>query len=309
MNVQPTGYFKLSIATGPDQGASYAITQPRVKIGRSAQNDIVLTDPKVSREHAILNLKNNGLYIQGSGGKKIIINGHELDNGILAPGSQVTIGETVFSVSLEVHQAPVASTYKNLNQQQASPDFSAAEPEKSKLFFYIILGLVVVVGILLSQSGSKDDEEFIFRDDEAIQEEILNLEQRKDELKREYYNSGRNSQQYIQAQSNYKQGFREYREANYKRSINYFTAALSQFPNHKLAERYLVQAQRKLEEEIQTSLARGNSLKEQGKYRQAVAEYRHVLILVSDKTSVAFKEATSLMEECILKLKIKGGSL
>ena len=51
-----TGFkFTISVRSGPDAGAVYQLLPPRVTIGRDpSSNNVVVNDPKVSRNAAII---------------------------------------------------------------------------------------------------------------------------------------------------------------------------------------------------------------------------------------------------------------
>ena len=55
---------KLDVTTGPDAGLSQTYSLPILRIGTAADNDVVLTDPTVSRHHAEIQLTTNGLMLR-----------------------------------------------------------------------------------------------------------------------------------------------------------------------------------------------------------------------------------------------------
>src|SRR5438067_1491255 len=57
----PPGLGSIQFITGSQAGNTFQITQPTITLGREAGNDIVVSDPSVSRHHARINL-NNGTW-------------------------------------------------------------------------------------------------------------------------------------------------------------------------------------------------------------------------------------------------------
>ncbi|MEE6251195.1 MAG: FHA domain-containing protein [Bdellovibrionota bacterium] len=289
--------------SGNDRGKAIKLLKPRIVIGRNPNCDLVLNDNRCSRKHAAILLEENGVFVENLNPKnKTYIHGQEIQKFALIPGTEIQCGDTSLFFQLEIFETPAP---KLQSVGKASKSKNTAQSQGIKPF-HIILGLVIAAfaGLLLMDE-EKVDNDIQFRNEESIAEEITETFKRKQELETQYYSSGKDSRQYLEAEANYLRGFREYREANYNRAISYFSAALSLYPQHELADRYLKQAHRKREEEIQYTLGMANSLKEKAQYKKAISYYRHVMILVNDNSSLAYKEAQSLLEEC--QLKLKGG--
>jgi pSer/pThr/pTyr-binding forkhead associated (FHA) protein len=279
-------------------------------IGRSPQCDLQITsDKKVSREHAKIVMDERGVSIHNlNPNNKTFVNQQEVNSLALVPGSEIQIGETQLFFQLEIYEPSPEQMQQSIHAASGGiPErniSSNSEEQEKKKRFYMIVGAVALLFVaLMSMDNEEKVDNYEFRDAESIEEEITEVYKRKQDLEAEYYSSGKNSEQYIKAKANYMQGMREYRARNYTRAISYFRASLSFFPGDPLAERYLAQAQRKLEEEIQYYLGRANSLKEKAKYKQAMSHYRHVLTLINDKEDISYKEALVLYKECELRLK------
>src|SRR5262245_4751703 len=77
----------------------------RLRVGRVAENDLVLDDPGVSRRHAELRQEDDGSYLLLDLGSA---NGTELNGRILTVPSRLRDGDTVKigAVSLSFHQPP-----------------------------------------------------------------------------------------------------------------------------------------------------------------------------------------------------------
>ncbi len=290
----------LKVTKGVDRGAKYQMLSSRVFIGRSEDCDIVLTDPKVSRNHALLEYNNNGLIVQNlSTSNKLLLNGQEVNQAFVSFGSVIQIGLTQIEVqeARQEFQAPSDDVYG------AFPDTPKAK--KNKTFFYLVLGILLLFGFLLSNESNvlEEEEEEVFRDEEVISQEIIDSEKRIQDLIQEQQVAGKNTKQYQDAQSAYLKGFRDYREGNYPRAISSFQAALALYPKHVLAAKYLTVSLRKLGEAVQFSMYEGKQSMEKGQYRQARAAFQNVMVLLKDPTNPTFREAKARANECDILLE------
>lgn len=76
-----------------DSGKAHVIDSPEMHIGRSRTNDIVIDDPTVSREHALLRLAADGsLSIENKSDRELLVNGKKVDKTSLADGDVVMLG-------------------------------------------------------------------------------------------------------------------------------------------------------------------------------------------------------------------------
>lgn len=239
----------------------------------------------------------------------MIVNRQEVSSALLAPGSIIKIGKTELKFDLKL-KPNTSQSELNIsaaaNPQRDRSHLKRLElqrKENGRKKFYSVLVITAILFGLLMMQEKPVEEGLNLRDEEAIQEEIAASEQRKLDIQKLRSETGKNSQNYIQAQSNYLRGAREYREGNFLRAISYYQAALSLYPKHEMAGRYLRVAQRKLQEQIQYTMFEANTYREQGKYKQAASSYKHVMILVRDPNNTTYIEAKSLFDECNLLLK------
>ncbi len=56
------GLGSIRFLTGPLAGSIFQISKPVIAIGREPTNDIVISDPSVSRQHARMVLNNGGRW-------------------------------------------------------------------------------------------------------------------------------------------------------------------------------------------------------------------------------------------------------
>lgn len=94
----PQMHPTLTCEAGPDLGKRFTVIVGETGIGRSIDNDVILTDIAVSRKHVKI-LRDEGGQIQfqdlGSG-NGTLVNGVRVRNGLLRSGDRIEIGETRF---------------------------------------------------------------------------------------------------------------------------------------------------------------------------------------------------------------------
>ena len=79
---------------GGRAGESFAVSQERMSIGRSPDAPIFLDDVTVSRNHALLVRRRDGLYIDDLGSLNgTYVNRHRIESHLLADGDEIQIGK------------------------------------------------------------------------------------------------------------------------------------------------------------------------------------------------------------------------
>jgi FHA domain-containing protein len=85
--------FSLKILEGPDSGKVYSFDRVEITIGRTMDNDVVINDPGISRQHMSIRDK-GGAYILkdlgSSNGTKL--NGKKIGEEVLRPGDVIMMG-------------------------------------------------------------------------------------------------------------------------------------------------------------------------------------------------------------------------
>ena len=97
-----SGRILVRVLSGPDAGLTRAVTG-RCEVGRGADADLRLSDPAVSRRHAILEPRDGALVLVDTGSAAgTRLNGKRVTTTVLAPpGATVKVGETVLLVLVE----------------------------------------------------------------------------------------------------------------------------------------------------------------------------------------------------------------
>lgn len=89
----------IRIGNGTSAGKTFTVTADGVRIGRSSKNDIVLTDPLLSRYHCRLFMKDGGLWVADLGSaNETLLNNQPVTEAPVYAGNTVTIGDTVMHV-------------------------------------------------------------------------------------------------------------------------------------------------------------------------------------------------------------------
>lgn len=100
-NVPPGAFLII------DGGNHIALTKPVINIGRRAENQVVLNDPKVSRTHAQIRLKEGRFVLFDVGSKSgTYVDGIPVKQHILQPGDVITIIDIHLVYGEEQKSAP-----------------------------------------------------------------------------------------------------------------------------------------------------------------------------------------------------------
>src|SRR5258708_6960692 len=127
----------IMFLTGPAAGSSHSITKSSITIGRDPSNDIVVSDPSVSRQHVQISW-NNGTWgiIKLSQQNVLTINQQEAQQGLLHDRDTIGLGTgTTFLFQVNnVMQKPAYPPFSTQPQQipsvpqQSFPQAAAIYP-------------------------------------------------------------------------------------------------------------------------------------------------------------------------------------
>ena len=318
MNHSNASFF-IEIINGNEKGARFQIVSQKISIGRSADNDIVLNDSKVSRKHATVQITPEGMQIIClNPERKIFVGKQDITNAFLELPSIILIGNTKLKATmvsnmpshLPISGPPSKSQKGSLQNLQSNNslnnnqlmnfqnEINHSKPSK-KITFYIIIGIIgVLLYFVFSSSKSKKEEEKGLVTSQQQEEHIESIQEKIQSIYTARNKEGKNTREYKEAESLFIQGLRDYREQNYLRAMGYFNGALAIFPQHTLSQRYLQRSRTKQDELIQVKLLEANKYYEHKQYRQAMASYGQILLLVQDKTNQIYREAAGRREEC-----------
>ncbi len=125
---------RLVMSQGPQIGQTFTLDQDLLTLGRDPNNDIVINDPQVSRQHARLTRQGNLVVIEDVGSTNgTFVNGMRLTGPhTLAHGNVISLGD---AVTLTYHGADIATTEPlagrptvSLEQQSYAPQPAPSPP-------------------------------------------------------------------------------------------------------------------------------------------------------------------------------------
>jgi len=105
------GTATIRIENGDSAGKAFTVAADGVRIGRSSKNDIVLTDPLLSRYHCRLFIRDGGLWVADLGSaNETLMNDRPVTEAPVSEGSVITIGDTVMRVESDGRSSGVTGT-------------------------------------------------------------------------------------------------------------------------------------------------------------------------------------------------------
>lgn len=314
----PVQALILCVLSGSDKGVAYRLVSQKITLGRDPDNDIVLNDSRASRHHCVISISGSQIIAKDVGSKSgIFINGQKFQETMLSLNQPFQVGDTLLCLKWtgtpENQTSALQTRGPSAPSNRPSPQMSVMggsvsrgppQQKSSKSAFY---GAVALIGILLffvlTQTPKKGGKDYGLRTDAQIEEDIQSVQKRKDDIFREKVAAGVFNSQAGEAQAAYIQGFRDFREANFNRAIQSFTAALALNPDHVLASKYKRLAEKKLDELIQYNMLEGKRAYDQNRFELSRAAYRNVLIVLNDPNNHIYQEAKERLQEVELLLK------
>src|SRR6266487_1668776 len=93
----PAGLGSIKFISGSQAGSTFQITKPTITLGREVGNDIVVSDPSVSRHHAQISL-NNGTWtiIKLAPQNTVTVNQHDVQQAAIKDRDTIGLGGTTF---------------------------------------------------------------------------------------------------------------------------------------------------------------------------------------------------------------------
>ncbi len=97
------GAVTVSFLSGPNRGRRMTLTRGENRIGRAADNDIIIVDPGVSRYHASINVDTASVRVTDTGSTNGVLVGDKVVDGPtkLTSGDRLLVGQTWFAVEFD----------------------------------------------------------------------------------------------------------------------------------------------------------------------------------------------------------------
>lgn len=85
--------FSLTIVAGPEEGHDFSFERVQITIGRTIDNDIVLPDPGISRQHLSIRDKGGAYIVKDLGSSNgTLLNGKKITEEVIKAGDIITAG-------------------------------------------------------------------------------------------------------------------------------------------------------------------------------------------------------------------------
>jgi tetratricopeptide (TPR) repeat protein len=123
----------LHVIGGHDRGKRFDLNLPEVRIGRGADQDVVLSDIAVSRRHVTVHAEGTRYRIKDLGsGNGTLVNGQRVETKVLVDGDHIEIGQTVMRFEhaasrAQAAAAPAAGGYQSPPVSRTMPPAPSAQ--------------------------------------------------------------------------------------------------------------------------------------------------------------------------------------
>lgn len=132
LKLNPQINIQLVVQNGPHKGQRFVFSKEKISIGRSPENDIVLiNDPMISRQHAIITVANNEVEISNLSQKNfVLVNGEKVHKWKLTNETVFSLGDSEFLIHIDLGKSVVAvkPAVKLVTPVAAAPKPQAAVP-------------------------------------------------------------------------------------------------------------------------------------------------------------------------------------
>jgi pSer/pThr/pTyr-binding forkhead associated (FHA) protein len=289
------------VKAGADTGATYIINQMPITIGRDANNDIVILDPTVSRQHLMISYVNQCFVAQPfNQGIQVAVNGVPTRGSVIKNLDKIGIGNCVLEFQVPSLQNQQTGTSillglfskKSNNESQTKGINQVVTKNKKPLM--IILGLLILSFLLPEAEKRKNLKKAYVDPNEVVSERSLSA----------IPQPVTDEKAYKEAEKFFQEGFREYREKNYSRAKMKFETALQIYPIHAMSLVYIENVRLAMEEETKKLFEAAKKDEEALRYEAAKSKYEAVIRLyLREPNHENYKEAKLKIEELEKKLK------
>jgi two-component system, NtrC family, response regulator GlrR len=120
---------RLAVVGGPDRGSACEDGADEITVGTDPGNDLVLTDPAISRHHFAVSATSRGTLIRDlSSTNGTVVDGVRVERAYLRPGSVISIGQT------ELRVEPAGETTETLSSAERWGHALGSSPAMRRIF-------------------------------------------------------------------------------------------------------------------------------------------------------------------------------
>jgi ABC-type multidrug transport system ATPase subunit/pSer/pThr/pTyr-binding forkhead associated (FHA) protein len=126
--LHPTPGFDLVGLPGIHAGLRFSITEAGLRIGRiPVQNELVISEPEISRNHAKLWIVDNSVSLSDSSANGTFVNERQVKEAVLKPGDRIRFG-------LKSTNTFVLQSVSRVTEAEARPRIAAGQSSSDTLF-------------------------------------------------------------------------------------------------------------------------------------------------------------------------------
>ena len=286
--------FLMRIESGPDAGKVYRIFPPKIDIGRDPSLQIVVTDPKASRNQCSILIKDDIILKDQSSKGTTLVNGNHFSEVSLKPGDIISFGETKI-------QFLAKSVEKKTVKPQIPGSSQNGEKKTSKKMFHMFLGILVLLGVglfLMEDPVQTIEEQLVTRSD--LDKQIDESKQKQDEMKDIAKTKRKlNKRRYLfSVERHFISGRRDLQTGHYGRALDSFGTTMATDNNHSQAKQYSRIAKKKRTDLIDTHMRDGVKYKQKVMYDRCISELEKAMVLINNKKTQKYRIAKTQLEEC-----------
>lgn len=122
--------YQLVMRAGPNPGATYALDESLITLGRDPSNTISINDAEVSRHHARMTAQGGKIVLEDTGSTNgTSVNGNRISGPhVLKPGEMISFGEDIVFMFEALSFDPDATVVSSSQQPAAAPRQQPAAP-------------------------------------------------------------------------------------------------------------------------------------------------------------------------------------
>jgi pSer/pThr/pTyr-binding forkhead associated (FHA) protein len=259
------------------KGESFELTREVHKLGRAVDNDIIITDPSISRYHLALQPVSDGVIVYNTGSESgfYLNNEWHMDNAKAQGGDILRIGSEEFTIDAP-RVEDVNFNFNTTSDNSSTANLNLNPNKKLRTILFLVIGLMIVA--------------MFFQQNEESQSENASVKKQKPtkELPAESYSNFETPKlgpQEIAANDLYKQGNRELSNKNYIRAIYWYQQSLLEDPSLTKAQNALKDTEAQLKNEIIDKVEKSEKNLLENRLQLARAESLQALDLISEQIS------------------------